>query len=361
MIAEGPYGALTATARRRRRVLLIAGGTGITPLRALLESLPADPGELTLIYRVSSLRDAVFRAEIEQIAARRQARAWFVAGDRDALPGDPLSGTELARRVPGLTDHDVYLCGPPGFSDAVAGQLRSAGVGRRHIHRESFDFQAPKGTSLRRVILAICATAVGLVLLLSFKTHSPAVAGPRSAAPETTPRRRPGPRPALPAAGLVPGTTVTGAAWPTIYGPVQVRITVSGGKVIAASAIEYPTGTPQRRADQRLRDPPAQRRGGRGRRRPGRLGLRRHLHLTGLRRLAAERPRQGQGLLTPLFGDDVPEANVTWTGTGSLTHRFADISSGRDRWRPGDGAAAGGAGHGLVRMTSRCVARVIAT
>jgi len=140
VVAEGPYGALTGAARRRRKVLLIAGGVGITPLRALLESLPAAPGDLTLIYRVSSLRDAVFRRELEEIAARRGARVWFVAGRRDELDGNPLSGGELTRRVPGLIDHDVYLCGPPGLTAAVTRELLGAGVRRRQVHRESFEF-----------------------------------------------------------------------------------------------------------------------------------------------------------------------------------------------------------------------------
>ncbi len=43
VIAEGPYGALTARRRTQRRVLLIAAGVGITPLRALFETHPA-PG-----------------------------------------------------------------------------------------------------------------------------------------------------------------------------------------------------------------------------------------------------------------------------------------------------------------------------
>jgi predicted ferric reductase len=140
VVAEGPYGALTGAARRRRKVLLIAGGVGITPLRALLESLPAAPGELTLIYRVSSLRDAVFRRELEEIAARREAKVWFVAGSRAELGSNPLSGGELTRRVPGLIDHDVYLCGPPGLTAAVTRELLDAGVPRRQIHRESFEF-----------------------------------------------------------------------------------------------------------------------------------------------------------------------------------------------------------------------------
>jgi predicted ferric reductase len=140
VIAEGPYGALTGALRRHRKVLLIAGGVGITPLRALLESLPAGPGDLTLIYRVSSLREAVFRQELEAIAARRQARVWFVAGRRSELDGNPLAGGELARRIPGLTEHDVFVCGPPGLTAAVTRELRGAGVPRRQIHRESFEF-----------------------------------------------------------------------------------------------------------------------------------------------------------------------------------------------------------------------------
>jgi len=140
VVAEGPYGALTGAARRRRKVLLVAGGVGITPLRALLESLPAAPGDLTLIYRVTQLRDAVFRRELEEIAARREARVWFVAGSRAELAADPLSGGELTRRVPGLVDHDVYLCGPPGLTAAVTRELTGAGVRRRQIHRESFEF-----------------------------------------------------------------------------------------------------------------------------------------------------------------------------------------------------------------------------
>jgi predicted ferric reductase len=140
VVAEGPYGALTGARRRRRKVLLIAGGVGITPLRPLLETLPAAPGDLTLIYRVSSMRDVVFRRELEQLAERRQAQVWFVAGTRDELDVNPLTGGELTRRVPGLIEHDVYLCGPPGLTSAITRELRDAGVRRRQIHHESFEF-----------------------------------------------------------------------------------------------------------------------------------------------------------------------------------------------------------------------------
>src|SRR5207302_9866982 len=47
VFAEGPYGTFTTGRRTRRRVALIAGGIGVTPLRALLESLPTRTGDIT--------------------------------------------------------------------------------------------------------------------------------------------------------------------------------------------------------------------------------------------------------------------------------------------------------------------------
>jgi uncharacterized protein with FMN-binding domain len=112
---------------------------------------------------------------------------------------------------------------------------------------------------LRRVILAICATAVGLVLLLSFKTHtqsgatgaSPAAAlgSPAPGSGAAGPSASGGPVASGSAksgtAGSAAAKTVTGAVWPTIYGPVQVKITVAGGKITAATAVEYPLDTPR--------------------------------------------------------------------------------------------------------------------
>ena len=140
VLAEGPYGALTAARRTRRKVLLIAGGIGITPLRALFESLPAGPDELTLVYRVSRDADAVFGKELAAIANQRGARLHIVTGRRSKLGYDPLSAAALTQNVPDLREHDVYLCGPEPMTTAVLAALREAGVPGRHVHRESFEF-----------------------------------------------------------------------------------------------------------------------------------------------------------------------------------------------------------------------------
>ncbi|MCX4530720.1 ferredoxin reductase family protein [Streptomyces sp. NBC_00841] len=130
--AEGPYGSFTARRRTARQVLLLAGGVGITPLRTLFETLP---GPVTLVYRARRTEDLALRAELDAIAAHRRTTVHYVV-DGDA----PLSAPALSRLVPGLAAHDVYLCGPPGMTEAAIRALRDAGVPRRRIHHESFAF-----------------------------------------------------------------------------------------------------------------------------------------------------------------------------------------------------------------------------
>lgn len=141
VLAEGPFGAFTGATRRRRKVLLMAGGVGITPIRALFESLPAQPGELTLIYRVSDRAEVLFAEELTAIARDRGATLLYAYGPRGRgqRPG-PLDAERLATMLPDIAAHEVYLCGPPGMTDLARAQLRRAGVGNRHIHLESFTF-----------------------------------------------------------------------------------------------------------------------------------------------------------------------------------------------------------------------------
>jgi len=135
VVAEGPYGAMTADRRTRRDVLLIAGGVGITPMRALFETMPVQPGQdLMLLYRANHPDQLVFRDELDALAARRQARVIYLLGNDREL----LSAPSLARLVPGLAYRDVYLCGPPGMSDAVRSALHRAGLPAAHLHEERF-------------------------------------------------------------------------------------------------------------------------------------------------------------------------------------------------------------------------------
>ena len=139
VLAAGPYGAFTAHRRSKRKVLLLGGGVGITPLRALLETLPASRGDLTLLYRANTPEEFLFRDELDALADHRGVRVIYLHGP----PGsdrDPFVGDRLRQLIPDLVSHDVFLCGPPGFTLAATRALRSGGVPSRAIHDEQFAF-----------------------------------------------------------------------------------------------------------------------------------------------------------------------------------------------------------------------------
>jgi predicted ferric reductase len=137
---EGPYGNMTGAVRTRRRVVLIAAGIGITPLRALLEALPYAPGDLTLLYRAERDEDLAFRTEIDAIARRRGAEVHYLVGPRVRRPSaDPLGPSGIRRLVPDVAARDVYLCGPVPLMDMVRRGLRSLGVPDDRVHAERFD------------------------------------------------------------------------------------------------------------------------------------------------------------------------------------------------------------------------------
>lgn len=139
VLAEGPSGAMTEGLRTRPSVLLIAGGVGITPMRALFETLDTRPGRITLLYRASSPGDVVFRAELEHIARRRGAEIIWMVG-RSTVPGLQMTAHNLLRLVPDVAERDVYLCASPALSAAVRSALREAGLPSRLLHEEAFAF-----------------------------------------------------------------------------------------------------------------------------------------------------------------------------------------------------------------------------
>ncbi|MFF2808006.1 ferric reductase-like transmembrane domain-containing protein [Streptomyces sp. NPDC058000] len=134
--AEGPYGAFTEARRRSAKVLLLAGGVGITPLRTLFETLP---GDVTLIYRARRPEDLALRTELDAIAAARGRPVHYFV-DEPATHSAPLTARALKHLIPDLAAHEVYLCGPPGMTSAARRALRGAGVPPHHIHHESFEF-----------------------------------------------------------------------------------------------------------------------------------------------------------------------------------------------------------------------------
>jgi len=112
---------------------------------------------------------------------------------------------------------------------------------------------------MRRVALAIFSTVTGLVMLLSFKTHSSTSAsvpvavsgtdsgsGSSGASTPTAVASNSAPASSAPASSTASAAkTVTGDSVDTRWGPVQVQITVQNGTLTAVQAVVYPQNNPR--------------------------------------------------------------------------------------------------------------------
>lgn len=156
VLVEGPYGAFTTESRTRAKVLLLAAGIGITPVRALLEELVRQrdvrPGDITVIYRADHESQLTFRSEIEHLVSRHGHRLHLLVGPPvhgswlpAAAPGETPSGragdvARLRASIPDVAEHEAYLCGPNGWMRLVRSSLHEAGIPTDHIHDERFSW-----------------------------------------------------------------------------------------------------------------------------------------------------------------------------------------------------------------------------
>jgi len=147
VVAEGPYGVFTADARHSERVVLVAGGTGIAPIRSLIDDLPATV-QVDLLFRAPRTEALVLRKELEAIAAARgNLRIRYLVGTRRDYPIDART---LLHLVPDVRSADIYVCGPRQLNDAVRAAADVLAIPDQRVHDEAFSFQSPDTYSARK-------------------------------------------------------------------------------------------------------------------------------------------------------------------------------------------------------------------
>lgn len=183
---EGPYGTLTAKKSRTNKILMIAGGIGITPFRGILEDLGKAGKDIHLIYGNKTEDDIALRGELEILSAEYSIKIHHVLSgssprearsDSDArreglgevtVKNDDISKTSrtpsnspssgrgqkpsslatfskgfvtpelISQLVPDVTSREAFLCGPPPMMDALFKTLIELGVPPKNIFFEKF-------------------------------------------------------------------------------------------------------------------------------------------------------------------------------------------------------------------------------
>ncbi len=160
---EGPYGIFTAQKAKKDKVLLLAGGIGITPIRALLPDLVKMGKQATLVYGSKTEADIALRSEIEELASKYKFQVHYVlsnavesanpnleapnttqtptAIDQNAKPTFHYGFVDidlLSKLVPDFLKREVFLCGPPAMMDGLLTTLKENGLPQTQLHFERF-------------------------------------------------------------------------------------------------------------------------------------------------------------------------------------------------------------------------------
>ena len=142
---SAPAGKFYFAGHESERVVLIAGGIGITPMMSVVRSLTDRgwKGDMYLIFSVRLVKDIVFADELRYLQARFPNLHVKITVSQD--PDTAWDGARgqitrelIASFVPGLTRGPVMLCGPDPMMTAMRATLVAMGVPDAEIHQEAF-------------------------------------------------------------------------------------------------------------------------------------------------------------------------------------------------------------------------------
>jgi CDP-4-dehydro-6-deoxyglucose reductase len=142
---EGPLGQFAFREDSVRPALLVGGGTGYAPLRAMLRSLleRGDTRQLHLYWGAATQADLYAEPEIRQWLAQYPTLQYTPVLSAPPADWSGRSGFVHAAVLadhPRLADFDVYAAGPPAMIEAIRHEFVAAGLPRDQLFFDSFDY-----------------------------------------------------------------------------------------------------------------------------------------------------------------------------------------------------------------------------
>ncbi len=139
---DGPHGIFTSECCKSSKVLMIAGGIGITPIRSLTEEMLSMGRDVVLLYSNRNSASIVFEKELNGLVNSSSGRlkVIHVISDDPSWSGEKgrIDKEKITILVPDFREREVFLCGPPPMMKAVMLTLSNLGVPNKHMHYERF-------------------------------------------------------------------------------------------------------------------------------------------------------------------------------------------------------------------------------
>jgi ferredoxin-NADP reductase/mono/diheme cytochrome c family protein len=142
--AHGPFGHFCFDEAKQGHIVLVAAGSGITPMMAMLryiDDLCLDT-DVTLLYCVRTSGDVIFGRELDQLPTRlkhfRYELLLSQAEPEWTGARGHINAEFIRAAVPDFAVPEFFLCGPPPFMDTSRRMLLELGVNPERIRQESF-------------------------------------------------------------------------------------------------------------------------------------------------------------------------------------------------------------------------------
>ncbi|MFA5991479.1 MAG: ferredoxin reductase family protein [Candidatus Doudnabacteria bacterium] len=141
VIIDGPLGVFTAKQAKKTKFLLLAGGIGVTPIRALAQQLAMQKADCVILYGCKTEADIVFKNEFLALNVKH---FFLLSQTKNQALGNLLPGRISAEKIkllaPDFLEREIYLCGPNNMISGVLADLKTLNIPNSQIHYEKFNY-----------------------------------------------------------------------------------------------------------------------------------------------------------------------------------------------------------------------------
>jgi predicted ferric reductase len=138
VLIDGPFGVFSERSAITKKFLFIAGGIGITPINALIESMSPRGSDMILLYGNRYKQDSTFFHELSHWGAK--VYHIFSMEEERGHEFGYVDEEKILRLAPDFKDRDIYICGPAIMMDKLIILFQKLGVPKNQVHFERFNY-----------------------------------------------------------------------------------------------------------------------------------------------------------------------------------------------------------------------------
>jgi len=139
VVIDGPHGIFTIERTESKKLALLAGGIGITPIRPLAEKARAEGRDLVIFCATGVASEILFRAELEKMS-EPNCRVIFIVSQDETWTGEKgrIDKDKIVRLMPDYAERDFFICGPPRMVKGLRLILKDLKIKAGRIYFEKF-------------------------------------------------------------------------------------------------------------------------------------------------------------------------------------------------------------------------------